>query len=450
MDVSEAENAARLALERANTPEARALNCFITIAPETLPGLDLAQPKDTRQAIGPIVVKDNIHVAGLPNTAGSAALRGFVPVDDAPAIARLREAGAVVIGKANLHELAIGVTSANVAFGVVRSALDPELVAGGSSGGTGAAIGAGICPLGLGTDTGGSVRIPAAFNGIWGFRPSTGRYDQEGVVSVSARRDTIGPMADSLVGIHALDAVLAHPFAHRLAHAAPDAGAASHVRIGLVTDALARSSPEVAAAIMDAASALTRAGIDIVEVDASGLLATVDALEPQLGAFELAPTLDGYLSEYEVGYSVKELIGFVGDHLACDMLRTSQQLRDHPNRANLKDVLVHQMAGLSVAYHRLFADHDLAAILMPTVPVSPPRVDDVLRDAQSLDRQRDRFTLLTTTTKLATMVGAPSLSIPVAAPAGCGLLLDGLPQGDDALLDLAEHLAGPLAGVIKN
>lgn len=87
---------------------------------------------------------------------------------------------------------------------------------------------------------------------------------------------------------------------------------------------------------------------------------------------------------------------------------------------------------------------------MPTVPVCPPRVDDVLRDADSLDRQRDRFTLLTTTTKLATLIGAPSLSIPVAAPAGCGLLLDGLPHGDDALLTLAEHLSGPLAGILPS
>ena len=175
MDVSETKNAAHLAFERANSPRARDLNCFITVAPETLPGLDQGQPEGGRPAIGPIVVKDNIHVAGLPNTAGSAALRGFVPADDAPAVARLRQAGAVVIGKTNLHELAIGVTSANAAFGVVRSALDPELVAGGSSGGTGAAVGSGICSLGLGTDTGGSVRVPAAFNGIWGFRPSTWR-----------------------------------------------------------------------------------------------------------------------------------------------------------------------------------------------------------------------------------------------------------------------------------
>lgn len=85
---------------------------------------------------------------------------------------------------------------------------------------------------------------------------------------------------------------------------------------------------------------------------------------------------------------------------------------------------------------------------MPTVPASPPRVDDVLRDAQSLDRQRDRFTLLTTMTKLATLVMAPGLSIPVAARTGRGLLLDGLPQGDNAPLSLAEHLSGALTGIL--
>ena len=288
------------------------------------------------------------------------------------------------------------------------------------------------------------MRIPAAFNGIWRFRPSTWRYrhDEDGVVSVSQRRDTVGPMADSLAGIRALDAVLAH--------FTPPAKANDGSRIGLVTESLARSSREVAAAVTDAAKALRRAGIDVVEIDGSGILATVAELEPRLGAFELAPSLDYYLSHYGIECSVDELIPLIDDSLAREMLRASQQQLDQPNRAKVKHELDRQLTELAEAYRHLFAEQGLAAILMPTVPVSPPRVDDVLRDAQRLDRQRDRFTLLTTRTKLATLVGAPSLSVPVAAPTGCGLLLDGLPRGDDALLSLAEHLSGALTGILAD
>jgi indoleacetamide hydrolase len=120
----------------------------------------------------PIVVKDNIHIAGLPNSAGTPALKGFVPTANAPVAEKLLRAGAIVLGKTNMHELAFGITSNNAAFGPVRNAYDPSRIAGGSSGGTGAAIAARMAPAGLGSDTGGSVRIPAALNGIAGLRPT--------------------------------------------------------------------------------------------------------------------------------------------------------------------------------------------------------------------------------------------------------------------------------------
>ncbi|MFM0741095.1 indoleacetamide hydrolase [Paraburkholderia xenovorans] len=165
----------------------------------------------------PIVVKDNINTAGLQTSAGTPALAGFVPKHNAPSVQRLIDAGAIVLGKANMHELAFGITSTNLAAhaGPVRNPYDPGLIPGGSSGGTAAAISARIVPAGLGTDTGGSTRIPAALTGIAGFRPSVGNggaerryHDPDAVVPISHTRDTVGPMARTVADIALLDGVI--------------------------------------------------------------------------------------------------------------------------------------------------------------------------------------------------------------------------------------------------
>src|SRR6266850_3828279 len=156
----------------------------------------------------PIVVKDNIHVAGLASSAGTPGLQGFVPARNAPVAENLIRAGAIVLGKTNMHELAFGITSNNAAFGPARNAYDPSRIAGGSSGGTGNAIAARMAPAGLGSDTGGSVRIPAALNGISGLRPSLGRYSQEGITPIAHTRDTAGPMAREVADLVLLDSVI--------------------------------------------------------------------------------------------------------------------------------------------------------------------------------------------------------------------------------------------------
>jgi len=193
----------------------RDLNAFITFDRER--AIASAHKADTfaaRKSFAgplhgvPIVVKDNIHVAGLPNSAGTPALRDFVPTRNAPVAEKLIRAGAIVLGKTNMHELAFGITSNNAAFGPARNAYDPSRIAGGSSGGTANAIAARMAAAGLGTDTGGSVRIPAALNGIAGLRPTLGRYSQEGITPIAHTRDTAGPMAREVADLVLLDTII--------------------------------------------------------------------------------------------------------------------------------------------------------------------------------------------------------------------------------------------------
>ncbi|MGS1009440.1 amidase [Achromobacter anxifer] len=143
----------------------------------------------------PILLKDNIDAAGMPATAGSLALAGRRPQRDADIVRQLRDAGAVVLGKTTLHELACGITNVSSLSGRTRNAYDAARVPGGSSGGSAVAVASSFAAAAIGTDTSGSIRIPAAFNQVWGLRPTAGRYSNAGVVPLSPTLDTVGPMA---------------------------------------------------------------------------------------------------------------------------------------------------------------------------------------------------------------------------------------------------------------
>lgn len=177
---------------------------FITIAPEA--ALADAEASDTRRRAGralgpldgiPIAIKDNIDVAGMRTTVGTAAYRSRRTTRDAAVIARLRDAGAVILGKLNLHEGALGATTDNPTYGRCENPRVPGSTPGGSSGGSGAAVAGGLVTIALGTDTMGSVRIPAAYCGIWGLKPTRGLVGTSGLAYLSWTLDTIGPLANS-------------------------------------------------------------------------------------------------------------------------------------------------------------------------------------------------------------------------------------------------------------
>jgi aspartyl-tRNA(Asn)/glutamyl-tRNA(Gln) amidotransferase subunit A len=178
------------------------LNAFVTVlereAAERARMLDveLKAGRDRGPLHGiPIALKDLFYTKGIRTTAGSLLYKEFVPTYNADVVTRLEEAGAVVVGKTGLHELAYGITSTNPHFGAVRNPHDTERIPGGSSGGSGAAVAAGIVAMAMGTDTGGSIRIPASFCGCAGLKPTFGRVSKRGVFPLGFTLDHMGPLA---------------------------------------------------------------------------------------------------------------------------------------------------------------------------------------------------------------------------------------------------------------
>lgn len=379
-----------------------------------------------------LLVKDNIAVAGMPWTAGSGLFGDVIAKRDAAGVRLLRAAGANPAIKTTLHELAFGVTGANGWSGDIVNPHDPRRVAGGSSGGSAAALALGLGDLSLVTDTGGSARVPAAFCGVIGFRPSVGRYSSDGLIGLSPSRDTLGLMARTLAPIRWADDVLS-------GEDAPPGGPAGAITIGLPpADQLGEMEPAVAAALDRCANALTSAGYRVVTCD----LSAANALDEECGfAIALHETGQSLMS------SVPQLTGR-GLPESLSSIATDE-VRDLVELALGGAAVSSQAYGQAIgqgwpALQRTFAavfDGGIDFILQPTAPLVAPVLgcgETVLLNGSV----QPAFPTITRYTRPDSMAGLPSISL----PAGCddaglpiGMMLTARKGSDARLLAFAEE-----------
>jgi len=315
----------------------------------------------------PIAVKDNIDIAGQSATAGSLARRATVATADAPVIERLRAAGAVIIGQTHMVEFAFGGWGTNSAMGTPRNPLDRlhHRVPGGSSSGSAVAVAADLAPLALGTDTGGSVRIPAAMTGLVGFKPSWGLTPDEGLTTLCRRFDVIGPMSRNVADCWALfDVMTAAPGSEARKLPVLD----RPLRIG-VADPVAYGSfsARVLSAFREVCQLLSRRGLALepfaFPVDVNEVLTRTGCLIGHEAAREFGETLSAKPCSLDRGvhYRLSDARRFTPDDYEREWVIRDQRSAE----------MRHAVAGFD-------------ALLFPTAPVLPPRLDEIIERAMPL------------------------------------------------------------------
>ncbi len=369
----------------------------------------------------PVSVKDLIDVAGTPTTSGSA-VPARHPTADAAIVTRLRAAGAIIIGKTNLHEFAFGTTSDESAFGPVHHPKDPSRSAGGSSGGAAVALLEGMCFGSVGTDTGGSIRIPSAVCGIVGLKPTLGELPCAGIVPLSTTLDHVGPMARTIADVRALFRAMAGTD-----DVAREPG---HMVLGVPEAYVGeRLDPGVRAAFERARSTLRLAGHDVVPVGIDGADCTPDVylhiVLPEASHMH-ANTLVRHADGYSPGVRLRLEMG--GYLLAEDYVR-AMHLRDRLTRA-----VDAALAGCD-------------CLLLPTLPIPAP-----VLNATSVDVDGHRMPVraaMLRLTQLFNMTGHPAIAIPNGStPDGwpVSLQIVGRRGATARLLDCAAAIEGLIAG----
>ena len=358
----------------------------------------------------PISLKDNIYTAGVRTTAGSKILKDFIPTQDAVVVAQLKQAGAIILGKTNLHEFAYGVTSNNPHFGPVRNPWDLSRIAGGSSGGSAAAVAAGLCHGSIGTDTGGSIRIPAALCGIVGLKPTLGRVSVAGVIPLSPKLDCAGPLARSIRDA----ALLLEPILPRAkGEPSPRALAKSSAKARKFTLGIPKelapdsASSDVYLVFEEAIRLLKKSGVKCRDVSLPLLLETEDA-----GNQIAWPEATHY--HQQAGWFPARAADYGDDVRSRLEMGANVSATAYLSALELREKFIQQLL-------LTLEDEELDALVVPTTPIAAPRIGQ--ESIRLGDSEHPTRALLLRNNRPANLAGVPALSVP------CGLTPEGLPAG---------------------
>ena len=407
-----------------------ALNALVRL--DAASALRSARAIDRRRARGaalgplagvPFVVKDNIDVRRQVTTCGSRAADDVVALHDAPALARLRAAGAVLVGRANMDEFAMGASTRTSVYGATGNPWDPTRSPGGSSGGSAAAVAAGLVTFSIGTDTGGSIREPAAQCGIVGVAPSPGLVPLAGVVPFAPEFDRVGPLTRTVGDASVVLAVLGGA---AFGPGRAVAGEPGHrARVGLVQELSGWTNHAGVRAGLDRVVArLVAAGVEVVPVSIPDAAQALEAYMT-LSSVACIPHLERFAGSGRAGAEVARRIALGRELLGSPALAAAEQVR-----AELVRQFASAMAGCT-------------ALLSPTMPTTAPTWDSIAGETELTDPLRAPYTDCWTV--LANLVGRPALSVPAGVSPDDGMpvgaMLTGRPGSDAGLVELAGQAA---------